>query len=144
MLLSPEEKTPMVDELTLQRRFFAEEVQMVANLKTARLVDAFARVPRERFLRPGPWLIRGEGDFAGGNVARPTPDADPRHVQHNVVVAIDPSRQLFNGMPSALGTWIDALALQPGDRVLHVGCGLGYYTALMAHCVGESGRVLAF
>jgi protein-L-isoaspartate(D-aspartate) O-methyltransferase len=34
--------------------------------------------------------------------------------------------------------------LQPGDRVLHVGCGLGYYTALIAACVGESGRVLAF
>jgi protein-L-isoaspartate(D-aspartate) O-methyltransferase len=131
----------VVDELTRQRRFFAEEVQIVCNLKTARLVEAFASVPRERFLPPGPWLIRGEGDIT--SPARTTPDAHPRHVHHNVVVAIDPARQLFNGMPSAIGTWIDALALQPGDRVLHVGCGLGYYSALIAHCVGETGRVVA-
>jgi protein-L-isoaspartate(D-aspartate) O-methyltransferase len=127
--------------LARQRRFFAEEVQTICNLKTARLVEAFATVPREQFLPPGPWLIRGEGDLMGA--ARVTPNADPRHIHHNVVVAIDPARQLFNGMPSAIGTWIDALALQPGDRVLHVGCGLGYYTALIAHCVGETGRVVA-
>ena len=124
-----------------QRQFFAEEVQSVANLRTPRLIEAFATVPREAFLRPGPWLIRGEGDIGGP--PRATPDADPRHVSHNIVVAIDPARQLFNGMPSALGNWIDTLALQPGDRVLHVGCGLGYYTALMAHCVGNGGRVVA-
>ena len=40
-----------------QRRFFAEEVQMVANLRTTRLIDAFATIPREAFLRPG----RGRG-----------------------------------------------------------------------------------
>jgi protein-L-isoaspartate(D-aspartate) O-methyltransferase len=129
------------DDLEQQRRFFAEEVRIVANLRTPRLVEAFATVPRERFLRPGPWLIRGEGDLGGP--ARATPDAHPRHLSHNIVVAIDPARQLFNGMPSALGTWIDALQLQPGERVLHVGCGLGYYSALIAHCVGEAGRVVA-
>ena len=63
---------------------------------------------------------------------------------HNVAISIDPKRQLFNGQPGTLGLFIDALALGPGARVLHVGCGLGYYTALMAHCVGASGRVAAF
>ena len=28
--------------------------------------------------------------------------------------------------------------------MLHVGSGLGYYTAVMAHCVGAGGRVVAF
>jgi protein-L-isoaspartate(D-aspartate) O-methyltransferase len=124
-----------------QRRFFAEEVQIVANLRTSLLIEAFATIPREKFLRPGPWLIRGEGDIGGP--PRATSDDDPRHLSHNIVVAIDSARQLFNGMPSALGAWIDALALQPGERVLHVGCGLGYYSALMAHCVGERGSVVA-
>jgi protein-L-isoaspartate(D-aspartate) O-methyltransferase len=36
------------------------------------------------------------------------------------------------------------LGLAPGARVLHIGCGLGYYSAVMAHSVGPSGRVVAF
>ncbi len=50
----------MTDELTRRRRFFAEEVQAVCSIRTTALVDALAAVPREQFLRPGPWLIRGE------------------------------------------------------------------------------------
>ena len=130
----------MID-LDLRRRFFAEEVQACAGLRTPALVDAFATVERERFLRPGPWLMRGEGDVGGP--PRETPDADPRHVYHNVVLAIEPARQLFNGQPSTIGIWIDALGLAPGARVLHVGAGLGYYTAIIAHIVGPRGRVLA-
>jgi protein-L-isoaspartate(D-aspartate) O-methyltransferase len=63
-------------------------------------------------------------------------------VYHNIGVAIDPERQLFNGQPATLAPWIDALELAPGGRVLHVGAGLGYYTAVMAHCVGAHGRVV--
>jgi protein-L-isoaspartate(D-aspartate) O-methyltransferase len=36
------------------------------------------------------------------------------------------------------------LELAPGAGVLHVGAGLGYYTAVMGECVGAAGRVLAF
>ncbi len=130
------------ETLRAQRRFFAEEVQTVANVRTPALVEAFARVPREAFLGPGPWLIRGEGDF-GAALPRMTMDADPRRILHNVVVAIDPARHLFNGQPSTLAVWIDALGLRAGQRVLHVGCGLDYYTALIAACVGETGTVVA-
>ena len=49
-------------DLDAQRRRFAEEIRTSANLRTAALVDALAAVPREQFLRPGPWTIRGEGD----------------------------------------------------------------------------------
>ncbi len=131
----------MTDELTRRRRFFAEEVQAVCSIRTTALVDALAAVPREQFLRPGPWLIRGEGDFGGP--PRQTPDADPRHVYHNVSIAIDAARQLFNGAPGIVALCIDALGLESGNHVLHVGCGLGYYSAVMAHCVGARGRVVA-
>ena len=51
---------------------------------------------------------------------------------------------MVNGQPGTLGKWIDALELAPGARVLHIGSGLGYYTAVMAACVGPAGRVVAF
>ena len=128
-------------DLEKQRHFFAEEIEAVSNLRTRALVDALALVPREDFLPPGPWVIRSEADFLGP--PRRTIDADPRRVYHNLSIAIDADRQLFNGAPSLLTMCIERLALQPGDRALHVGCGLGYYTALMAHCVGPAGRVVA-
>lgn len=129
-----------MSDLEARRRLYAEEIQLAANLKSATVVAALASVERERFLPPGPWTIRGEGDMHG--TLRQTPDAEPRHVYHNVAIAIDPARMLFNGAPSVVAMAIDALALAPGDRVLHIGAGLGYYTALAAHCVGSSGRVV--
>ena len=128
-------------DLTDRRRFYAEEIQVIANIRTPGLVEALAQVPREKFLPHGPWLIRSEIDYGGGS--RQTPDDDPRHVYHNVVVAIDPDRQLFNGAPSLLCICIDALGLAPGARALHVGCATGYYSALMAHIVGPSGSLVS-
>jgi protein-L-isoaspartate(D-aspartate) O-methyltransferase len=130
----------MILSLDARRRFYAEEIEMAANLKTAGLVEAFATVPRERFLPAGPWTVKSDADFQGP--PRHTPDADPRHVYHNIGVAIDPARMLFNGAPGLLGMAIDALAPAPGQRVMHLGTGLGYYTAILAHTVGASGRVL--
>jgi protein-L-isoaspartate(D-aspartate) O-methyltransferase len=133
-------------DLTLRRRFFAEEIEAVAKLRSTALVEALAAVPRERFLPAGPWTVLAELDLTGAGPAktRETPDADPARVYHNIGVAIDPARQLFNGQPATLAPWIDALELTPGARVLHVGAGLGYYTAVMAHCVGSTGSVVAY
>jgi protein-L-isoaspartate(D-aspartate) O-methyltransferase len=121
----------------LRRRFYAEEIVAVAGVDSPRLVDAFGRVRREDFLGQGPWdIVRfGEG---GKQEYRRTPDADPAHLLHNVVVAIDAQRQLNNGQPSALASWIQSLAIEPGDSVLHLGCGVGYYTAVMAELAKET------
>ncbi len=131
----------MID-LAAQRRFYAEEVRVIAGLRTPALIEALATVPRERFLPPGPWTFRSEADLGGGP-PRQTPDADPRHVSHNVTIAIDPARNLYNGNPSFVAMAIDALALVPGARALHIGAGTGYYSALIGACVGSSGRALA-
>ncbi len=131
----------MTDALAAQRRFFAEEIEALANVRTAGLVDALARVPREKFLPPGPWALKSDAELNAP--PRLTPDADPRRVYHNLAIAIEPERQLFNGAPSLLALCVDALNLAPGKRVLHLGCGSGYYTALMADVVGPSGHVVA-
>ena len=73
---------------------------------------------------------------------RTTADDDPRHIYHNVVVGLDISRGLNNGEPSSLAMWFDHLNLEDGAVVLHVGCGVGYYTAILAHTVGQHRRVI--
>ena len=73
----------MILDLDLRRRFFAEEIEAVAKLRSPRLVDAFAAVPRERFLPAGPWTVlsdSGEGYvMMSGIRLRPTADADRGH-----------------------------------------------------------------
>lgn len=132
-------------DVSQQRRFYAEELEAVCAFRTPGLADAFATVERERFLPPGPWDVLSVGDFTPMTVPPPrkTPDADPRRVYHNIGIAIDAERRLFNGHPGTLASWIDALALASGAHVLHIGCGLGYYTAIMGHLVGPSGRIVA-
>jgi protein-L-isoaspartate(D-aspartate) O-methyltransferase len=126
------------------RQFYAEEIRVAAGVRSEALVRAFARVPREQFLGPGPWKLGSmDSGITGTPKYRPTPDADPRHVYHNVVIAIDETRHLNNGQPGSLAAWIDALELTAGERVVHIGAGVGYYSALMAEVVGPSGRVAA-
>jgi protein-L-isoaspartate(D-aspartate) O-methyltransferase len=122
------------------RQFFAEEIAAVANVKTACIIDALGVIPRERHLPAGPWFVRGESDRSG---PRLTPDNNVRHVYHNYSIAIDRERQLYNGAPGVVAGALDLAGPRPGEHVLHIGAGLGYYTAVAAHCVGKSGYVLA-
>jgi protein-L-isoaspartate(D-aspartate) O-methyltransferase len=128
-------------DLVAQRRAYAESLRAVAHLRSDAVVEAFARVPRERFLGPGPWQI---ATWVAGHLEyRTTEDRDPEHLYHDVLVAIDASRLLNNGQPSGLATWFDALGPRSGEWVVHVGCGTGYYTAVLAEIVGPTGRVVA-
>ncbi len=54
-------RTKRLDALNLVRQFYAEELRAVANLQSEALVKAFAKVPREHFLGPGPWQILSPG-----------------------------------------------------------------------------------
>ena len=128
-----------VKESDALREHFAEEFTYTADLTSPAVIRAFARVPRERYLGPGPWRIFQP-------YARcywTTPDADPKHLYHDVLVAIDEMRLLNNGQPSFLAFLIEALELQEGDHAVHVGCGTGYFTAILAELVGPGGRVTA-
>lgn len=137
---------PARADLESLRRHFAEEVALVAGIASPPLVEAFARVPRENFLGQGPWHIpvAERLDSAAEAAYRTTPDADPARVYHNVLVAIDRDRGLNNGQPSALASWVAALDIRPGDRIVHIGSGVGYYTAIMAELCGPKGSVTAF
>ena len=122
------------------RRWFAEELRHTAHVRSPAVVEAFGSVPREQFAGPGPWRILSS---IRGREYWTTDDADPRHLCHDVLVAIDETRGLNNGQPSLWASLFDQLALERGDRVIHVGAGAGYYSAILAAIVGESGRVTA-
>jgi protein-L-isoaspartate(D-aspartate) O-methyltransferase len=127
---------PGLDEV---RRWFAEDLRTTCHLSDERVVAAFAAVPREGFVGPGPWRIR---HFVDGYWT--TPDSDPRRLYHNVLVALDESRGLNTGEPGLWARHFDRLAITPGSRVLQIGAGAGYFTAILAELVGATGKVLGF
>ncbi|HYK85220.1 MAG TPA: methyltransferase domain-containing protein, partial [Ktedonobacteraceae bacterium] len=47
-----------------------------------------------------------------------------------------------SSQPHIMAMMLEMLDLRPGQRVLEIGAGTGYNAALMAHIVGESGRVV--
>ncbi|HEY3621206.1 MAG TPA: methyltransferase domain-containing protein [Roseiarcus sp.] len=122
------------------RRWFAEELRHTAHVRSPAVVEAFATVPREHFAGPGPWRVLSP---IGGPEYWTVDDADPRRLSHDVLVAIDETRRLNNGQPSLWAARFDQLGLAPGDRVVHVGAGLGYHSAILAEVVGSTGEVTA-
>ena len=59
------------------------------------------------------------------------------------MIALDPDRSVNNGQPSLHAHSITAAAPKKGDRVLHIGAGTGYCSAILAHLVGPTGHVEA-
>jgi len=125
-------------ELDIIRRAFAKQVMAAAGAEHAGVEAGFAAVRREEFLGPGPWqILRWNRGYA------PTPGGDPVYLLTDDVVAILPERHINNGQPS-LHAWLMASAdPRPGEHVVHIGAGVGYFTAILAHAVGPDGRVTA-
>lgn len=84
----------------------------------ANLRAAFRATPRERF------LPASQQDLAGLDVPLPI------------------GFGVTNSQPSTVANMLQLLDAQPGQRVLDVGSGSGWTTALLAHLVGPRGEVL--
>jgi protein-L-isoaspartate(D-aspartate) O-methyltransferase len=82
-----------------------------------RLDDAFAAAPRELFLPPA------QRRFAGTDQALP--------IGHGQT----------NSQPSTVRAMLTLLEAQPGQRILDVGSGSGWTTALLGRLVGPDGAV---
>ena len=114
------------EELAIVRRAYAKHVLANANVDVAGVETAFAAVRREHFLGPGPWpMPRWARPYA------PTPTDDPVYLYQDALVGIIPERGLNNGQPSLHATLIAAAAPRPGEHVVHIGAGVGYYTAIL-------------
>jgi protein-L-isoaspartate(D-aspartate) O-methyltransferase len=123
--------------LAIVRAAYAKQVLASVGISDGSVETAFATVERERYLGPGPWPILRFSGYV------PSPDADPVYLYDDILVGIVPERGLNNGMPSYHAPLIAKAALKAGEHVVHVGAGVGYYTAIMAHLVGNAGKVTA-
>lgn len=124
--------------LHVLRRDYAARMLGIAGIDDPAVQRALAVVPREAFLGPGPWTLldqtTGAIELAGD---------DPGPLYDDVLVVLDAARGLNNGSPSLHALMLHHLGVRPGERVLHVGAGAGYYTALLAELTGPQGSVVA-
>ena len=125
---------------TLQdyRKFYAEYIVRSSGSSDERLIAAFADVPREDYLGPGPWQV------SVGSGYIPTISADPTLLYQDILVGLATDRRINNGQPSLHAGCLAAVAPAVGESVVHVGAGVGYYTAVLATLVGPAGSVTAF
>jgi protein-L-isoaspartate(D-aspartate) O-methyltransferase len=126
------------DRLGEVRRAYAAMVLQNAHLTNQRLENALSEIAREDFLGAGPWKIP---TIQG--VYEKTPDDDPARIYCDKTVGIIPEKGLNNGQPSFLAYLISLGRPAEGDSVVHVGTGTGYYTAILARMVGDTGNVTA-
>ncbi|HEY3908465.1 MAG TPA: rRNA adenine N-6-methyltransferase family protein [Stellaceae bacterium] len=125
-------------ELAIVRRAYAKHVLANADVDDPRVEAAFAAVRREQFLGPGPWpMLRWPRRYV------PTPSDDPVYLYQDALFGIIPERGLNNGQPWLHALLIAAAAPLPGEHVVHIGAGVGYYTAILLHMAGAGGRATA-
>lgn len=103
---------------------------------------AFAAVPREDFLGPPPWHVLS---FGASQTLAPMPGdtVNLADIYADVLVRLDAAKFINNGSPSLHAHMLHLLGVAPGEHVLHVGAGTGYYTAILAELVGAGGHVTA-
>lgn len=131
------------DALAKRRENYARVMVRATDAENPLLEAAFATVRREDFMPPGPWtLLRLPG--VPETLAHNDPALlYPLEVLPELLVVLDAARGINNGSPSLHALMLHHLGAQPGDRVLHLGAGTGYYSAILAELVGPQGAVTA-
>ena len=127
-----------MNSLQDHRDAYARLVARSAGSANPRLIDAFACTPREHYLGKGPWPI-----LAGAGCP-PTMSSDPGLLYQDVLVGLATDRGINNGQPTLHARCMVACDPRPGESVIHIGAGTGYYTAILAALVGTGGRVQAY
>jgi protein-L-isoaspartate(D-aspartate) O-methyltransferase len=127
----------MVD-LPELRRSYARRIAAIGGVTSQDIIDAFATIPREQFLGPGPWQVRTSTGYVT------TETSDPAVLYQDILIGLVPERGINNGQPSLHARCLSEAAPRPGERAVHIGAGTGYYTAILAHLLGPSGMVIAY
>lgn len=111
------------NDATTLHRSLVDNLLSAGSIQTPRVEEAFRRVPRHLFL-PGVTL-----DQVYSDVSIPI-----KHLEDQVVSS--------SSQPAIMAIMLEQLQVEPGHRVLEIGSGTGYNAALIAHLVGDTGRVV--
>ena len=111
------------DDATALHQSLVDNLKSGGCIQTPRVEEAFRQVPRHLFL-PGVEFGQVYSD-----VSIPT-----KRLEDQVVSS--------SSQPAMMAIMLEQLQLEPGHRVLEIGSGTGYNAALMAHLVGDTGRVV--
>ena len=132
-----------LDVLAERRAGYARVMVKAAEAENPALEAAFAAVRREDFMTPGPWtLFRVPG--GPETLAQNDPALlYPQEAAPEVLVVLDAASGINNGSPTLHARMMQNLGVRRGDRVLHLGAGTGYYSAILAELVGPQGAVTA-
>jgi protein-L-isoaspartate(D-aspartate) O-methyltransferase len=122
--------TTDADPLATCRAAYAHAVVTRYGADDPAVEAAFGKVPREAFLGPPPWTVGPGGPMSWSQTSQ------PEALYQDVLVALDRANGINNGQPSLHALCIAALHLTRTDRVLHIGAGTGYYTAILAELAG--------
>ncbi|RUP14229.1 MAG: SAM-dependent methyltransferase [Methylobacterium sp.] len=120
------------------RAFHARLMAVASGSRDHRLERIFESVPREAFLGAGPWKIMVNNRYVE------TPSVDPVYLYQNILVGLDPAKGINNGEPFLHARWIGAVAPKSGETIVHIGAGVGYYTAILSMLSLPDGSVHAF
>lgn len=112
-----------MNNIETKRQSYAIAITSMAQVKDVRVTKAFASVPRELFL---------------------TSIINPALIYEDILVPLYPEKGINNGQPSLHALCIDKAAIQPGEKILHIGCGSGYYSAILAELTTSTGSVVAW
>ena len=126
-----------------RRAAYAARIMALGGISTetdlgSRIAAAFRTIPREKFVGPAPWTLLSDAK----HIQAITDESD--ELYEDDLLPLGVGRGLNNGQPSLHAMCLAALAPSEGERVVHVGAGTGYYTAMLAMLVGTAGRVEAY
>jgi protein-L-isoaspartate(D-aspartate) O-methyltransferase len=128
-----------MERIEARRALYARLVAEHGGLPPGSEIEAaFAEIPREKFVAGPPWKI-----FTRAGYEQAPPD-DPAVLYEDVLVSLGTAEPINNGQPSLHALCLNALAIHHGEAAVHVGAGMGYYTALMSRLVGDEGHVDAY
>lgn len=128
--------------------------QLVAELEAADALPAswretFLAVPRERFIPSRIWVSDGDRDVPLDYRAHPDRWRAAVYGNTTLVTQFDDGATVWPAVgqratssasdPDVVAEMLDCLGVSGGERVLELGTGTGYSTALLAHQIGAAG-----